>query len=80
VKLIESESGAGYWVSLTSESGQSHTINLNTTDRQEAERLVREAKVELLEDLGRKLRLTNEVVSLIVADRNTTCIARTGRT
>jgi len=73
VKLIEKESGAGYWVSLTSESGQSHTINLNTTDRQEAERLVREAKVELLEDLGRKLRLTNEVVSLIVADRNTTC-------
>jgi integrase len=31
------------------------------------------ARLELLEEMGQKLRLTNEVVSLIVTDRNTTC-------
>jgi len=73
VKLFKKENDSNYWVSVTSESGQVHTINLNTTDQREAEEMLKQARVETLEEMGQKLKLTNEVVSLIVTDRNTTC-------
>lgn len=72
------ETGSGNWiVEIKSESGKLHRINLHTTSEEEALRLLKDAHVERLEDAGKAHRLTNEVVSLIVADRAMTCEAAT---
>lgn len=65
--------GSRTWsVVVTSESGKEHTIDLGVSSRDEALDLVNKSKVEELEKAAKVTRLTSDVVSLIVADKNTT--------
>jgi integrase len=72
MRLLKPAGSRTWSVVVTSESGKEHTIDLGVSSRDEALELVSKSKVEELEKAAKVTRLTSDVVSLIVADKNTT--------